>query len=392
MFRKKQVVSPPLSPEFQKHIAEELERSLAAEPAAYTCKVRITLSKGKTGGASFCGRNVMEGYEFCYWHLPDLGKYSSTALEKYFGREITLAEALEEEVASGHSLENAFLQDCHLGGSFLKKGPNLMGARFMGANLRGAWMSESNLTDAVFALADLTRAGLSSCILSGANFYNARLFEVKFRGNDLESVKNLYRLNFRGLGKFGIPTDRILEEYPEQAMPMYRALVSYFSMRGQLEDASWAAYRASLLQHRILTKELSITTFKAKRWVGIAEPRLAPVQAPPYMEYLSLLVRWVMSGLVLLITGYGERPFRVVVAALILILGYSGLYCIPGAISGHGFSDALYFSVVTFTTLGYGDVLPHGAFRLLAGSEALSGILFTGLFLFCLGRKTVSRS
>jgi uncharacterized protein YjbI with pentapeptide repeats len=333
----------------------------------------------------------LEGHEFCYWHVPDTKKYSPNVLSQYFGDGITIAQALEEEIASGGSLENAFLQDCRLGGDFLKGGPNLTGAKFMYANLRGAWMSESNLTNAIFVAADLTRPKLSSCILSGANFYNARLFEAKLRSNDLQSVKNLHRWNFRGLGKLGIPTDRILEEYPEQAAPMYRALVSYFSMRGQLDDASWAAYRASLLQHRILTKELSMTAIKGKQLTGIMMPGLLPVQAPPYIEYLFSLVRWAKSGLFLLITGYGERPGRVVVAAFILILGYSALYSIPGAISGHGFYDTLYFSVVTFTTLGYGDMLPHGAFRLVAGSEALSGILFTGLFLFCLGRKTVSR-
>lgn len=172
---------------------------------------------------------------------------------------------------------------------------------------------------------------------------------------------------------------------------MYRALVSYFSVRGQFEDASWAAYRASLLRHRILTKELGITSFKAKRWVGMMQPQFIPVQAASYIEYLFLLTSWMKSGFILLTTGYGERPGRVAVAALVLILFYAGLYNVPGAISGHGFYDALYFSVITFTTLGYGDMLPHGGFRLVAGSEALCGILFTGLFLFCLGRKTVSR-
>lgn len=39
---------------------------------------------------------------------------------------------------------------------------------------------------------------------------------------------------------------------------------------------------------------------------------------------------------------------------------------------------ALYFSAETYTTLGYGDVLPHGDLRLLAGLEALNGMLLIG--------------
>jgi len=38
----------------------------------------------------------------------------------------------------------------------------------------------------------------------------------------------------------------------------------------------------------------------------------------------------------------------------------------------------IYFSAETFTTLGYGDVLPHGDLRLLAGIEALNGLLLIG--------------
>lgn len=38
----------------------------------------------------------------------------------------------------------------------------------------------------------------------------------------------------------------------------------------------------------------------------------------------------------------------------------------------------LYFSAETYTSLGYGDVVPGGALRLLAGMEALNGLLLIG--------------
>jgi voltage-gated potassium channel Kch len=47
----------------------------------------------------------------------------------------------------------------------------------------------------------------------------------------------------------------------------------------------------------------------------------------------------------------------------------------PGHLS---FSRTLYFSGETFTSLGYGDIVPHGALRLLAGMEALNGLLLIG--------------
>jgi hypothetical protein len=42
------------------------------------------------------------------------------------------------------------------------------------------------------------------------------------------------------------------------------------------------------------------------------------------------------------------------------------------------FEKAVYFSIVTYTTVGYGDVTLAAPWRLMAGIEALSGILMFG--------------
>jgi len=42
------------------------------------------------------------------------------------------------------------------------------------------------------------------------------------------------------------------------------------------------------------------------------------------------------------------------------------------------FEEAVYFSFVTFTTLGYGDITLSEGWRILSGIEALSGILLIG--------------
>ncbi len=40
--------------------------------------------------------------------------------------------------------------------------------------------------------------------------------------------------------------------------------------------------------------------------------------------------------------------------------------------------ESVYFSVVTYSTLGFGDVYPTGALRLVAGVEALIGLVLMG--------------
>jgi hypothetical protein len=44
------------------------------------------------------------------------------------------------------------------------------------------------------------------------------------------------------------------------------------------------------------------------------------------------------------------------------------------------FAEAAYFSAVTLTTLGYGDMAPHGFFRAFSAVEAILGLVFLGLF------------
>lgn len=44
----------------------------------------------------------------------------------------------------------------------------------------------------------------------------------------------------------------------------------------------------------------------------------------------------------------------------------------------HSFAEFVYFSTQTYTSLGFGDVFPVGGLRLVAGVEALLGLLMIG--------------
>lgn len=45
---------------------------------------------------------------------------------------------------------------------------------------------------------------------------------------------------------------------------------------------------------------------------------------------------------------------------------------------GSSFSNCLYLSAETYSSLGFGDVVPLGPIRLVAGMEALNGLLLIG--------------
>ena len=64
--------------------------------------------------------------------------------------------------------------------------------------------------------------------------------------------------------------------------------------------------------------------------------------------------------------------------ALLFAAGYqhmsaAGLGSISGSVSG--FSDFFYFSLVCYTSLGFGDLVPEGGLRIVAGVEALLGLV-----------------
>jgi hypothetical protein len=49
-----------------------------------------------------------------------------------------------------------------------------------------------------------------------------------------------------------------------------------------------------------------------------------------------------------------------------------------GTVAVTGFMDCLYFSAITYTSLGFGDLYPVSDIRMVSGFEALNGLLLIG--------------
>jgi voltage-gated potassium channel Kch len=98
----------------------------------------------------------------------------------------------------------------------------------------------------------------------------------------------------------------------------------------------------------------------------------------------SALLRAIMRSRVLARSGFVPATLLVISLSCWLILIHViemsvwGLFyylqgCLPDA------ESALYFSAVTYTTVGYGDVVLPKPWRMLAPLEAMTGILMWGL-------------
>ncbi len=117
------------------------------------------------------------------------------------------------------------------------------------------------------------------------------------------------------------------------------------------------------------------------------------LQSVSWKERASAFWKWFLGLLNRVIWGYGEMPFRTLgIAGTIIVLSalsyyVSGTVLTGGFVQKVNFFEAFYLSIITYTTVGYGDYLPMGWIRGVAALEALSGIFLTPIFLIALARR-----
>jgi hypothetical protein len=103
------------------------------------------------------------------------------------------------------------------------------------------------------------------------------------------------------------------------------------------------------------------------------------------------VLRWLYSGLaalqmpsraklvVVILTAFVAHAVEIAMygAAIYVLIAGFGIGGLAGT-AGMSLGACMYLSAETYTSLGFGDVTPLGPVRLLAGVEALNGLLLIG--------------
>jgi hypothetical protein len=113
---------------------------------------------------------------------------------------------------------------------------------------------------------------------------------------------------------------------------------------------------------------IGLTTVVHYEVLRVLHARL-PALAIPGRTKLLVVMFGVLVGHAVEICVYGLAFY-----GLVHFLGAGGLTATEGAT----LTNCLYFSAETYTSLGFGDLVPTGGVRLLAGVEALNGLLLIG--------------
>lgn len=104
---------------------------------------------------------------------------------------------------------------------------------------------------------------------------------------------------------------------------------------------------------------------------------------------------WFRSWASNLVVRYGESPYRILITGTAIVVSCGIAYNRLDLITQTGNSsppvslfDAMYFSTLTFTTLGLGDFRPQGQLgQILAIAETSTGVILLALLVFVFGRR-----
>ncbi len=303
------------------------------------------------------------------------------------------------ELCPGADLAGRDFSGLDLSGARLA-GARLSGARFFRSNLSGADLSEADLSGAEFAGADLRDAILEGARAIRAGFGQADLRGAHLFGADLREA-SLTRANLEGadLGCVDLRNGRLREAN------LRRARLTEADLRHadfSLSDVAGACFQNADLRGSRLRR---IRGFKKADWMGVDIRNINFAGA--YLMRREIIdqnfirefrnYNWLTSLLYWpwwLTCDCGRSMVRWCFWIGVQVVFFAWLYTLTGIDYGRYPTplSPLYFSVVTLTTLGYGDVVPTTpAAQLVAMAEVTTGYMMLGGLLSIFSNKLARR-
>ena len=267
--------------------------------------------------------------------IADENKPGFTLKHKSLKRSLLTRLGMKQAVVHDFSFYHCIFQDCYF-----------RSAKFSNVNFTGSTFKDCNLRKATFEECNLWYVQFSKCWLS----YDAILQSI--------------------------PTE------PNIAILLLRSLRQNAIEMGEKKVANKILLREIEIEKQELKNQFCARTKYYKDRYGTIERVLS------FVKFLGLKI----SGL---IWGYGLRLQNLIASALLGMLVFAYLIYKYGAFvqkdNGQidlSFVQSFYLSVITFTTLGYGDFTPASFWSyFICASESCIGIIFLGFLAASVYRK-----
>jgi uncharacterized protein YjbI with pentapeptide repeats len=261
-----------------------------------------------------------------------------------------------QEDDEGFTEQVAIMSNIHFEGANLKhcnfEGGKIHSCNFEDSDLSHAEFKNSSLNDCAFQDADCTSLNLRGAKLINCNFSEASIKDIILDTTIVDQKTT-----------FG----RILKS--EKDASFHFASIEYKQIKEMYKNSS-------------LHSEADKYHYKEM----VAKRKINKITNP---------LRWLNYFFGDLLCKYGTSFIRVLLWSALLIFTCAILLNVNNSLhyqnqpTDPSFLEALYFSIVTFTTLGYGDFHAVGLMRFVAAMEAFVGAALMSLFTVIVARNII---
>lgn len=304
----------------------------------------------------------------------------------------------------------------------------LVGCSFVDAALVGVAFHKADLTDSDLQGADLRDAGLENVKLSRSNLFDADFRGARFHGATFGEARINDETRFSDRVPYDpyadleidgavdtartrvaryLPVTRWLPEFPEDGPvggPGGAAGLADGGIEGAVPDRTARESRTNRLGRAAATYQSIETLARANAATRLQTRAFVQRQEMKRLNALhqSEYARWTRATVARLTLLYGESPWRIIGISLLTVALCAAVYPFGGFRSAGAdgpievatlgdwlavLPDSVYFSTLTFTTLGFGDFQPTNWGKTLVTIETAVGAVLMALLVFVLGRR-----